>query len=403
MATIKIIQRTKPLSSGLFPIYLRATKNRKSKFISLNLACEKSQWNDSKHEFRKNFPSYKQFNNSLTEIENRAKKIISDTIAKGNDITLIEFEELFFNFRVNDKITVNDFWDKHIEDLVISGRTGNARFYKDSKRNFMKFMGIDTVFYFKDITPILLSKYEVYLRSNGNMDSGIAVKMRAIRAIYNDAIKKGYAKEENYPFKLYKISKLKTNSNKRALSIDNIIKIRNFNTYESPNLIDAKQYFLFSYYTGGMNFHDMMMLTWENIKEDRIIYVRSKTKGRFTIKVLLPVKEILDYYKNQKRTTKYVFPILLRENLTAQQIENRKGKTLKKYNKDLKSLARACGIEEKITSYVARHSFATNLKQKGVSTDIISEAMGHQNIAITQVYLKDLENDIIDDAMENLL
>jgi len=52
---------------------------------------------------------------------------------------------------------------------------------------------------------------------------------------------------------------------------------------------------------------------------------------------------------------------------------------------------------------VARHSFATNLKQKGVSTDIISEAMGHQNLAITQAYLKELENDVIDDALSKLL
>lgn len=62
-----------------------------------------------------------------------------------------------------------------------------------------------------------------------------------------------------------------------------------------------------------------------------------------------------------------------------------------------------CNIDAKVTSYVARHSFATNLKQKGVSTDIISEAMGHQNVAITQAYLKELENSVIDDAVEKLL
>ena len=66
-------------------------------------------------------------------------------------------------------------------------------------------------------------------------------------------------------------------------------------------------------------------------------------------------------------------------------------------------MASLCKIEDKITSYVARHSFATNLKQSGVSTDLISEAMGHQNVSITQAYLKELENDVIDDAMETLL
>ena len=89
--------------------------------------------------------------------------------------------------------------------------------------------------------------------------------------------------------------------------------------------------------------------------------------------------------------------------MTPIQIEYRKDKVLKKFNKDLKRIGAVCGIEAKITSYVARHSFATNLKQKGVSTDVISEAMGHQNIAITQTYLKELENSVIDDAVDKLL
>lgn len=402
MATIKIIQRTKALSNGLFPIFLRITKDRKSKFISLNLSCETSQWNETKSEFRKSYPNFKQLNHSLIEIKNRAEKIVTDTVSHGEDITLEEFEELFFNFKNDKKISVNDFWNNHIEDLNKTGRTGNARFFKDSKQSFMKFLDDKTI-YFKDITPLLLDKYEIFLRERGNMDSSIAVKMRSIRALYNDAIKKEYAKKENYPFDKYKLSKLKGSTNKRALSIENVHKIKELDTTKYPTLINTKNYFLFSYYTGGMNFYDMMKLTWDNIVEDRITYIRSKTKGKFNIKILDPVQEILDYYKSQNRKTPYVFPIILKEDSTPLQLEYRKEKTLKKYNKDLREIARICKIDDKITSYVARHSFATNLKQKGVSTDIISEAMGHQNLAITQAYLKELENDVIDDAMSKLL
>lgn len=402
MATVKITQRTKVLSNGLYPIFLRITKDRKSKFISLNLSSEISQWNETKSEFRKSYPNFKQFNHSLTEIKNRAEKIITDTISQGEDITLEEFEELFLHFKKDKKVTVNEFWDDHIMSLISTNRTGNARFFKDSKNSFFKFLNNKTI-YFKDITPLLLDKYEVYLRENGNIESGVAVKMRAIRALYNDAIKKDFAKKENYPFDKYKISKLKSRPDKRALSIDNVQKIKELDITKYPNLINTKNYFLFSYYTGGMNFYDMMKLTWENIVEDRIIYVRSKTKSRFTVKILEPVQEILDYYKVQKRKTPYVFPIILREDSTPTQLEHRKHKTLKKYNKELKEIAKLCKIEDKITSYVARHSFATNLKQKGVSTDVISEAMGHQNLAITQAYLKELENDVIDDAMSKLL
>lgn len=402
MATIKITQRTKALSNGEYPIFLRITKDRKSKYISLKLSCDISQWNELKSEFRKSYINYKQMNAALIEIRNRAEKIVSDYLAKGEDITLDEFEALFLNFKLDKRITVNDFWQEHIDDLNKSGRTGNARFFKDSKTSFFKFLTNKTI-YFKDITPLVLDKYEVYLRSNENIDSGIAVKMRAIRALYNDAIKKGCANKEHYPFAIYKISKLKSSSNKRALSIDSVHKIINQDLSKHLNLIDARNYFVFSYYTRGMNFNDMMKLKWEDIIGDTITYVRGKTKGRFIIKILEPVKEILEYYRNQKRPTKYVFPIILKEDLTPIQLENRKEKTLKKFNKDLKQLASICNIEDKITSYVARHSFATNLKQSGVSTDLISEAMGHQNVTITQAYLKELENHVIDDAMETLL
>ena len=109
------------------------------------------------------------------------------------------------------------------------------------------------------------------------------------------------------------------------------------------------------------------------------------------------------FYKNEANDTKYVFPILLKDKLSPTQIENRKKKTLQQYNKELKEIASICNINKPISSYVARHSYANSLKQKGISTDIISESMGHQNIAVTQAYLKELDNSLIDEAMEVLL
>ncbi len=84
--------------------------------------------------------------------------------------------------------------------------------------------------------------------------------------------------------------------------------------------------------------------------------------------------------------------------MTPIQIEYRKAKTLTKCNRDLKEIAGICKIDKPITSYMARHSFANCLKQKGVATDVISESMGHQNLAVTQAYLKNLDSSILDQA-----
>ena len=111
----------------------------------------------------------------------------------------------------------------------------------------------------------------------------------------------------------------------------------------------------------------------------------------------------MNHYRKYSLGTKYVFPILLHDELTPNQIENRKTKVLKNYNKDLKAIAELAEIEKSVTSYVARHSFANCLKQKGVATDVISESLGHQNMAITQAYLKELDTSVVDKAIEVLL
>ena len=216
------------------------------------------------------------------------------------------------------------------------------------------------------------------------------------------AIQRNIVKKEFYPFDSYKISKLKGKGIKRALDINEVQSIINMNMSKHPHLLNSRNYFVFSFYARGMNFADMMKLKWSDIAADKIAYKRSKTKNNFIIKILPPVKEILEYYDKIKNTI-YVFPILLKENMTPSQIENRKSKTLKKYNKDLKEIAKVCGISKNISSYVARHSFANCLKQKGVATDIISESMGHQNLAITQAYLKELDSAVLDEACELLL
>jgi site-specific recombinase XerD len=94
---------------------------------------------------------------------------------------------------------------------------------------------------------------------------------------------------------------------------------------------------------------------------------------------------------------------LLKNDLTPIQIENRKQKTLKKYNKQLKEIAEIQGITENVTSYVIRHSYATNLKFAGVSSDLIGQSMGHQDISVTNAYLKEFDEEVVFNAMEKLL
>ena len=401
MASINITLRNKPNKQNELPVILRIVKDRKSKLISLGMLCEKHDWDYKKNEFKKSYSNASQRNRVLLKLQEKALKIVDEFALDGVDFTLNQFEAKFRG-RKSSKVTVSEFWIEKISDLNRAGRTGNARAYKDVYNSFFKFHTNKNLV-FREITPTLLDKYETYLRSNNNTDGGIGVKMRELRALFNDAIKKGVVDEKYYPFKIYKISKLKGKGIKKALTRDEMKLMEAIDTDLIPHLINTKNYMLFSYYMGGMNFVDIMKLKWENVQGDRILYIRSKTKGRFSVKMLGPVKKVIAYYKTQNRPTEYVFPILLNENLKPIQIENRKHKTLSKFNKQLKEIAEIQGVQQNVTSYVIRHSFATNLKFAGISTDLIGESMGHHDVSVTKAYLKEFDDEIIDDAMSKLL
>jgi len=397
MTSIKAVLRKTKLANDKFPIALRVTKNRRSKYFKTPYNSQQSAWNSNLGEFNKKSNNYIQNNRLLNVIKNRAYKVITELEIENEYYTLEDFER---KFRVQtNPISQNifKFGDEIVSDMKMSGRMGNARMYYDTLNSIMRFQR-NRHLTFKEINYTYLEKYEIFLRYRGGTDGGISIRMRGIRALFNFAIKRSIINENIYPFKLYKISKFKSKAIKRALTLEEVNRIVALDLSEYKHLVHFKNYFLFSFYTRGMNFADMLHLRWDNIIDSRIYYTRSKTKGNFQIKVIQPVQEMLDFYKEYPSMTDYIFPILLKENLTPSQIENRKNKVLKQFNNALKEIGKLANIEKPITTYVARHSFATCLKQKGISTDIISESLGHQNLAITQAYLKDFENSVLDDA-----
>lgn len=399
--SIKIKLKDKPTKEGLYPIVLSVIKDRKTKVISVGIKCLKKDWDEAKSELKKSYNNYTQVNRILLQKKEEALKIVYDFGLEKIDFTLTQFEAKFKGEKDINK-TVKSFWQEKITDLNLAGRTGNARAYKDTMNSFFKFAKNEKLM-FREVTVEMLDKYETYLRSTGSKDGGIGVRMRELRALFNDAIKKGIVHEKYYPFKAYKVSKLKGKGQKRALTHGEIKLIEELDEEKYPHLAQSKKLFMFSFYTRGMNFYDMMKLTWNEVQGNYITYTRSKTKVNFKIEILPPVRKILDEYRERRSITNYIFPILLHMELTPLQIENRKAKKLKEFNSDLKKIAEIQGIHSTVTSYVARHSYATILRYLGGTTEAISQSMGHSNVGITTAYLKDFEHDDIDVVNRKLI
>ena len=402
MVSIKLKIKTKVNSEGEHSIVLQVLKDRQKKIIATGLLVKKIFWDEKEHCFKTKHPNAMQNNRLLDTIKIKARNIISEFEIDDIDFTLNEFENRFRFSSKRSKIDLFEFWNSVVSDLELSGRMGYARTNRDTI-NSLKIFHKRCTLHMREINVTFLDKYEVFLRSRGGSNGGISVRMRSLRTIFNLAIRRDLIKQNLYPFHKYKISKLKGKRIKHALTMAEIETFKTLDCGEDIQLINAKNYFLFSFYTRGMNFADMMRLTWSDITKNRITYARAKTQGNFSIKIVPPVQGILDYYNQNRTDTNYVFPILLYDRMTPTQIENRKHKTLGQYNKSLKILTEKADITKNVTSYVARHSFAMCLREKGVSIDIIGETLGHQSVMTTKAYVREFGADILDEAVEVLL
>ena len=148
----------------------------------------------------------------------------------------------------------------------------------------------------------------------------------------------------------------------------------------------------------------MANLTLSNIVEGRLIYIRQKTGKKINIPLNIEANNIIEKHVESDSTSGYIFPILnVKLHKTEMQKYNRRKKVLLKVNKALKEISIITGINANLTTYVARHSYATVLKNSGVNIALIGETLGHSDLKTTQIYLDSFENSQIDAAMANLL
>jgi site-specific recombinase XerD len=402
MASTKVLLRVaKTLKNGEHPIVIRVTKDRKSKFIFTGQSCHPDLW-----DFKNNKPKSKHPNRSILELyitkkTSEAQNLILEFENNNEVYTSDSFKKVFK--ATSKKLTFFAFCQQKIDDLLDRNKVGNANVYKDCLRALKKFRNNSDLF-FSDVDVVFLNKFEQDFSKRGVSNNTISVYMRTIRSLFNKAISEKIIKRGIYPFEEYKVSKLNTATEKRALTKAQIDSIKALNLVDDTRIKDSKNYFLFSYYAWGMNFTDMAFLKWENIESNRLKYTRAKTGKQYNIGLLDPAIEILNYYKQFKKANgSYVFPILNTSHVTAMQIDNRIAKMNKAVNKELKEIANKANIDFRLTTYVARHTYATIMKRGGISTSIISESLGHGNEKITQVYLDSFENNVLDEASKTIL
>lgn len=338
----------------------------------------------------------------LNNILASKKKEANDILLKLHEDDVLDGMNLVdIKNKIANKNATNSFYvfgNYLVEELKKAKRIGTAestRGVLNVLRTFTK--GKDLRF--QDITYRFLTSLETDHYSKGNTPNGLAVYMRTIRSMYNKAIKAGLVEKDKYPFEQYKIKTVPTE--KRALEWEMLQRIILLELEQGHKWFHARNYFVTSYMMYGMNYTDMAHLEKEHITDGRIKYRRRKTSKLYDIKITPALDKILSYYLSLEAESQFVFPIIKRDMTIA--IEKDIKHSRKCYNKKLKEIAKQCEIEQNLTSYVRRHSFATQAMMKDVPINTISSMLGHSSLKQTQIYLKSLPNNILDDYNDRII
>ena len=403
-----VLYTSKTLSNGQHPIMLRLTKNRKRKYISLHISLALQYWDAEKCKPRRNCPDKERIEALIQQKTQELQSQVMDFKTNDKEYTLNTLVE-----KASRKVvrrTVGDYLNDYIDRLLAEKRVGNAKTFQELRTSLTKFCrSLD--FYFIDIDAEWLKRYEQWLRVERHYsDNSIGIRFRSLRVLYNSAITDGLIKKTDYPFDTFKVSRFKEASAKRSLTKEDIklimdCEVRTLTKYPKPFLQLAKDLFLFSYLSCGINLTDILHIRYADIVDGRLVFIRQKTGKLLSFQLQPAALDILDKYRQPNAHPQdYIFPVLRRSvHVTAQQQYGRVQRTNKRINRYLKLIGEHLHLPITLTTYVARHSFATVLKRSGVSTSIISESLGHSSEKITQIYLDSFENSQIDAAMQNLL
>ena len=386
---------------GSYPLILRLTHHRDDLPIPLGLSIQKKDWDENSRSVKaraQNAETATRINAHIKARHNEAVKTILKLQETG-DLDRLSVADI--KNRIHKPISSQSFilfTQEQIEALKQAQRFGTAKSYKEVLHVVKEFIGPKDL-PFNQINFQFLTRFETVHVAKGNSMNSLAVYMRTIRAIYNKAIKSGIIDGNNYPFNNYKIKTVPTE--KRALEWDLLKKIILYKLPTDHSLFNARNYFIASYMMYGMNYSDMAFLRKSDIRDGRIQYCRRKTSKLYDIKVTEALNDILLHYSALTNESEFIFPILKSADAAKQYQEILWAR--KRYNKKLKQLASELGIEQNLTSYVSRHSFATQAMLHEIPLNAISSMLGHSNLKTTEIYLKSLSTSSLDDFNARLL
>ena len=383
-----MLNKSRILNNGSYPLVFQVIHNRRKKLLYTGYRVKEEVFDELEGKIMNGVGStftateVVKMNRELRKMRNRI------------DTRIRQLERTREEFTVEDILAQSAFGtgkpqfyllryiNAQIERKQELKKVGMAAAYKSTRSSLAKFISRPDV-RMSEVDSAFVRRYEDFLYSNGSSGNTVSYYLRNLRSLYNQAVADGYHPRGEYPFAKAQTRPAKTV--KRALSRTDMQNLADLNLENEPELEFTRDLYLFSFYAQGMAFVDIVLLKKTDICNGVLTYSRHKSKQLIRIVVTPQMQGVIDKYNTENE---YLFPIISGEYASGYQ---KYRLALGRINRHLKKIAVVADIKVPLTTYTARHTWATLARDYGAPISVISAGLGHTSEEMTRVYLKDFD------------
>ena len=399
MATVKVKFRASLVPGKEGTLYYHLIHQRSLRWISTDYHVFPDEWNDKKSVITVSNRNSRRAHLLLIQSKidwemKRMQRIIRDKEMDGIPYTIEDIAKEIQLLPPSQSVFA--FFRQQIAKKEQMQCIGTKSNYTSAANRFMEFRNQEDLT-FSQMTREMMEMYQAWLWNRGVGQNTMAFYLRTLRTLYNKAVEAGQA-PPNDIFAHVQTSNVRTA--KRAINVKNIRKIENLELPTGSSLDKARDLFLLSFYLRGMAFVDMAFLKKTDLKCSMVSYNRRKTHQNLNIEWMKPMQAIIDKYADQTKESPYLLPILTGKE-SSPYTAYRKVEHNTNYN--LKKIGEMVGLKIPLTTYVARHTWASVALHMNIPIATISEGMGHNSYKTTQIYLQSLDVATINEANERII
>ncbi|WP_287816493.1 site-specific integrase [Bacteroides sp.] len=398
MASIKLLlNKQRMLNDGRFPLVFQIIHRRRKVLHYTKYRVFQQEFNNESKEVeycgysvysikeireinRELKSEYKKLKNRIVELEKRGELYSVDDIIES------EKKRSRYSYNLLQYINMQIAYKKAI------GKDGIAAAYHSTGVSLKKYLNMVSArkadIGMEKVDCRFVAGYEDCLYAQGLARNTINYYLRNFRTIYNSAIRQGYKPKNENPFAYIQTKPCKTI--KRAINKDDMKELSSVSLPVYSGMDIARDLYLFGFYAQGMAFVDIVFLKKKNIHDGILSYQRHKSNQLIHVVITPQMQVLIDKYAND---SEYVFPVIDPSSSTT--VYDQYRLALGRMNRHLKKIASRLHMNVRLTTYTARHTWATLARESGAPISIISAGLGHTSEEMTRVYLKDFDQETL--------